>query len=379
MTRFYLPAAAVLALALALAGGADAQDQVWLRQVGPGWLGISYQTTWVQQGDRCEPRLLVEHVVQGSPAERAGLRTGDAILALDGQRLQPGNLQQLASQLSPGDSLSLRLHRGGRDRDVVAVAGQRPDRVASLFVLRSQGGLESTTAPIVEIHGDTLMARNLESVAGLGSVQGYWLTTSNGETEYRRLQSWRGDDLDQRVGALIQCAEEDEQRTYRVDLHRFQQRTDSLRVQIAERALERQKEGGVRIRVGESGTLTFVGQGDSRTTQSEDPGPTGYVFRVEDHLLAGLRGVGGAEITALEPELADYFSNVRDGLLVLRVSPGTLADRAGLRPGDVLVRANGRSLDSVSELRALLARPNAAVELDLVRKGHSRTVTLRTR
>ncbi len=378
MTRFALPAALLLVL---VSSPADAQDRVWTRQVGPGWLGISYETTWIQRGERCEPRLLIDHVVQGSPAERAGLRPGDAIMAVGGQRLQPAGLQRLAARLAPGDSLSLRLHRDGRERKVVAVAGQRPDRVASLFVLRSRSGPGSTRAPIVEVHGDTLMARNLESTEEAGTVQGYWLSTGAGETEYRRLRSWRsGDELDRRVEALLSCAEQEGQRPIRVDLFRVQQRADSLRVRIAEGVLERQREENVRIRVGESGSLAVVGENESGDpVHTEELGPMSYVLRIEDHLMAGLRGLAGAEITALEPELAEYFDRVRDGLLVLRVGPGTLADRAGLRPGDVVVRANGRTVDSVAQLRALLARPDLDIELDLVRKGRSRTVTLRPR
>jgi len=42
------------------------------------------------------------------------------------------------------------------------------------------------------------------------------------------------------------------------------------------------------------------------------------------------------------------------GLLVRAVEPGSAADHAGLRPGDVLVRAGARELRSLSRLDAVL-------------------------
>jgi membrane-associated protease RseP (regulator of RpoE activity) len=392
MPRSTLLAAALL---VAVTAAAEAQDRVWLRQVGPGWLGISYETHWVQRGDECEPRLFIEHVVHGSPAERAGLRPGDAILALNGRPLPPSGLQSLSTRIAPGDSLTLRLRRDGRQREVVAVTGRRPDRLASVFMLRSRSGPEATRSPIVELRGDTLMARNIESAAEGEMVRGYWLAGDSGETEFKRLSRWRQDEMDRRVTQLLRCATEEKQRPVRVDLYRVQQRADSLRVRIAERALERQKvdslwgripgppeipDDRVRLRMDDTGAWTVVGSGGG--VWEIEPGErraAGYVLRVEDHLLAGLRGVAGAELAVLEPELAEYFRNVQDGLLVLRVAPGTPADRAGLRPGDVVIRTNGRALDSVAELRALLAQPDTPLELEVVRKGRSREITLRSR
>lgn len=58
------------------------------------------------------------------------------------------------------------------------------------------------------------------------------------------------------------------------------------------------------------------------------------------------------------------------GLLVCTVEPASLADHAGLRPGDVLVNALGRELRSRSQLDTIL-RENAAhsVELTALRGG----------
>jgi S1-C subfamily serine protease len=125
----------------------------------------------------------------------------------------------------------------------------------------------------------------------------------------------------------------------------------------------------------DSGAIAVIRGPDSVRLTSPN---LSYTFRVEDHVAAGLRGVAGAELSALEPELADYFRNVDEGLLVLRIAPDTPADRAGLRPGDVVIAADGRRVETVAELRQIVALPTAnAVALRVIRRGRTLDLTLR--
>jgi S1-C subfamily serine protease len=92
--------------------------------------------------------------------------------------------------------------------------------------------------------------------------------------------------------------------------------------------------------------------------------PDGFVFEV------GRRAVAGAEFSELNPELAEYFHGVREGLLVLRVAPQSPAARAGLQAGDVVVRANGEVVRNTADLRRIVgAARNDEVRLAVVRKG----------
>jgi S1-C subfamily serine protease len=88
------------------------------------------------------------------------------------------------------------------------------------------------------------------------------------------------------------------------------------------------------------------------------------------------RGVAGAELTEVNPGLAEHLPADR-GLLVLDVSPDTPAARAGLRAGDVITAAGGRAVADVQALRAAVdgAEANRLV-LEVVRRDGRRNVTL---
>ncbi|MGQ0813844.1 MAG: PDZ domain-containing protein [Gemmatimonadota bacterium] len=92
----------------------------------------------------------------------------------------------------------------------------------------------------------------------------------------------------------------------------------------------------------------------------------------------GGRAIGGAEFSEMDPALAEYFNGQR-GLLTLRVVPETPADRAGLQPGDVILKAKDRTVQRVSDLRAIVAANPEAVKLEISRKGQLRTIELKTR
>jgi predicted metalloprotease with PDZ domain len=74
-------------------------------------------------GDPSAP--VVVRVVPDSPLERAGLRCGDRIIALDGEPFatQATMLQRMASA---SDALTLQIDRAGRILEVQVVGGEAP-------------------------------------------------------------------------------------------------------------------------------------------------------------------------------------------------------------------------------------------------------------
>ena len=71
----------------------------------------------------------VEAVERESPAERAGIQSGDMILAFDGKDLKAGRIP-LNAMLRPGKTVAVRLTRDNRSRSVDVQVEERPRAVA---------------------------------------------------------------------------------------------------------------------------------------------------------------------------------------------------------------------------------------------------------
>jgi serine protease Do/serine protease DegQ len=89
------------------------------------------------------------------------------------------------------------------------------------------------------------------------------------------------------------------------------------------------------------------------------------------------RGRLGVEMVDLTPELARKLGvSSLDGAVIAGVQPGSPAEKAGLREGDVITALGGRQIRSAAELRARLGLTSVGeeVELRFTRAGASRTV-----
>jgi serine protease Do len=77
----------------------------------------------------------------------------------------------------------------------------------------------------------------------------------------------------------------------------------------------------------------------------------------------------GMESEALGQQLAEYFG-VKEGVLVRAVGPGSLAEKAGLRAGDVIVRFENQKVSSPKEISTLLRgeRTPSAITLGVMRE-----------
>jgi S1-C subfamily serine protease len=82
----------------------------------------------------------------------------------------------------------------------------------------------------------------------------------------------------------------------------------------------------------------------------------------------------GIQPSAITPELAEQLDlSVEQGAIVLEVTEGSAADRAGLEPGDVITAIGEESIDRVEDLYSVLrrSRPGEQVTLAVVRDGES--------
>jgi len=97
-------------------------------KVRRGQLGVSIQPVTsdiaANLGMKDVRGVLVSAVTPGSPAERAGIKTGDLILALNGQPTNSSNeLRNRIAGTSPGTEVTLTLFRNGSEQQVKATLG----------------------------------------------------------------------------------------------------------------------------------------------------------------------------------------------------------------------------------------------------------------
>ncbi len=91
------------------------------------------------------------------------------------------------------------------------------------------------------------------------------------------------------------------------------------------------------------------------------------------------RGWLGVIIQEVNRDLAESFGLDRPmGALVAKVLPGSPAEAAKLKEGDIIVDFDGRAVDRSAELPQLVGRvmPGKTVKLKLVRNGQSKTLKL---
>jgi Do/DeqQ family serine protease len=110
--------------------------------------------------------------------------------------------------------------------------------------------------------------------------------------------------------------------------------------------------------------------------------PVNMVKAVMDQLITYgevKRGIVGIKLRDVTPEAAESLQLVNArGVEISEVAPGSAADHAGIKVGDVAVSMNGVSLESAAQLRNGLAllRVGQSVEIRLLRGGSERSVTL---
>jgi len=92
------------------------------------------------------------------------------------------------------------------------------------------------------------------------------------------------------------------------------------------------------------------------------------------------RGWMGVAVQELTPGLATHFDLGEDahGVLVSQIVENTPASGSGLERGDVLVSVDGRTFETVSEFRNLVASidPGSRVEVMYIRDGRTGSLTL---
>jgi S1-C subfamily serine protease len=88
-------------------------------------IGAYFQVPTASASPTASVPVVIQRLVPGGPAEAAGLQPGDQIVAVNGQPVR--NWYDLIAAISvhdPGDRVTVRVLRGGRNLDVAVVLGE---------------------------------------------------------------------------------------------------------------------------------------------------------------------------------------------------------------------------------------------------------------
>ena len=123
-----------------------------------GWLGVAIQniSPAIAKSLGLNPEqpegALVASVVGGSPAAKAGLKSGDVILSADGRPIRGAHdLPRLVAETPVGKTLKLSVVRDGQPQTIAATIGKMPAKLASAQGSETQPGAAPTSALGMEL------------------------------------------------------------------------------------------------------------------------------------------------------------------------------------------------------------------------------------
>lgn len=96
--------------------------------------------------------------------------------------------------------------------------------------------------------------------------------------------------------------------------------------------------------------------------------------------ITGHNPLSGATVANLSPAVAqEYgFKDIEKGVVITEIVEGSLAQRLGLQPGDIVAKVSGITIGEVGDLsRALDDAPRGGWRLSVVRDGQTLTMLLR--
>jgi serine protease Do len=110
------------------------------------------------------------------------------------------------------------------------------------------------------------------------------------------------------------------------------------------------------LAVGGNTSLTVLRQGKEQSLSLRLIGPPETPAR-DETVLGGRNPLAGAKVANLNPALVEEirFEGASDGVVVLEVTRGSAAAGLGVRPGDLLLKVNDQSINSVRDLTSALA------------------------
>ncbi len=158
-----------------------------------GYLGIGIQDVTADLAKAFElPKrtgVLVSDVMDGGPADRAGLKQGDVITSFNGMPVDdPTDLQRKVARATVGATVPLHVIRNGKTMDMKVTVGEQAD---PLKIAKADGGDESHVLAGVEVQ--PLDRQTAKELGVKGAAQGVVVTAVESDSRAEQAGLRRGD------------------------------------------------------------------------------------------------------------------------------------------------------------------------------------------
>lgn len=147
------------------------------KEVNKGWLGISMtekeKSNTKEQSE--EKQIVIQYVIEASPAEQFGLQKDDIILKLNGETILPApnislpqNFSKQIQKLSSGSSITLTIIRNKVEHDISLILGRKPKAPVIMAKHENLTNTNSTNESLLErVLKQQKMLTHYHKVAGL--------------------------------------------------------------------------------------------------------------------------------------------------------------------------------------------------------------------
>lgn len=102
-----------------------------------GWLGVTIQDLTKELAEEFNVKgqkgALVTDIMEGSPAEKAGLKKGDVIVEFQGKKVRDvRHLRNMVAETPPGTEVTLKIIRNGKEKSLTVTLGEFPEEITAL-------------------------------------------------------------------------------------------------------------------------------------------------------------------------------------------------------------------------------------------------------